>query len=303
MLASVLLPDGLTHRPLTMADAEATHALFAAAEKHDTGEVAVELEDIQGDWQRPSFDLAAHSVGVFEGETLVAAGEVYRGRRGEATVHPDHRGRGIGSWLVSWAEECARRSGGTVVGQTAPAGSSAEQLLRSLGYREGWTSWVLEVPPGSAIEPQPLPDGYRLRDFVPGQDAETAFRVIEDAFNEWPDRQPSTPGDWAANTINRPGFEPWQLRLVDAPDGEAVGAAFTVLAGDFAFVDQVAVRADQRGRGIARALLVDAFERAREQGISRSELSTDSRTGALPLYEHVGMVVTKTYRHWMTDLT
>ena len=98
MLASVLLPDGLTHRPLTMADAEATHALFAAAEKHDTGEAAVELEDIEGDWQRPSFSLAQHSVGVFEADTLVAAGEVYRGRRGEAAVHPDHRGRGIGSW-------------------------------------------------------------------------------------------------------------------------------------------------------------------------------------------------------------
>jgi GNAT superfamily N-acetyltransferase len=297
------LPGGLGHRPLTPDDAVAAHAVFAASELHDTGEVAVELEDIKGDWQRPSFDLAAHSVGVFEGETLVAAGEVYRGRRGEATVHPDHRGRGIGSWLVRWTEECARRSGGTAVGQTVPADSPAGAMFQALGYREGWTSWVLEVPPGSQIVPQPLPAGYRLRDFVPGQDEDTAFRVIEDAFNEWPGRQPSTLGDWAANTINRPGFEPWQLRLVDAPDGEAVGAAFTILAADVAYVDQVAVRADQRGRGIARALLVDAFERAREQGISRSELSTDSRTGALPLYEHVGMVVTKTYRHWMTDLT
>ena len=285
-----------------MADAEATHAVFAASEKHDTGEVAVELEDIEGDWQRPSFSLAEHSVGVFEDGALVAAGEVYKGRRGEAAVRPDHRGRGIGSWLVRWTEECARRSGGTVVGQTAPAGSSAEELFRSLGYRQGWTSWVLEVPAGRAIAPQPLPDGYRLRDFVPDHDDEVAFRIIEDAFNEWPDRQPSTLGDWSANTVKRAGFEPWQLRLVDSPGGEPVGAAFTILTGDVAYIDQVAVRADQRGRGIARALLVDAFERARDRGATRSELSTDSRTGALPLYEHVGMVVTRTYRHWMTDL-
>lgn len=301
-LSAVPLPAGLTSRALTRSDAAATFAVFAAAEKHDTGDVSVELEDIEGDWQRPSFDLASHSVGVFDGEQLVAAGEVYRARRGEASVHPEHRGRGIGTWLARWVEDCARRGGGTVVGQTAPAGSSAEALLTALGYREAWTSWVLEVPAGSALQPQPLPTGYRLRDFVPGQDDEVAFRVIEDAFNEWPDRPASTLGDWSANTIRRPGFEPSQLRLAENSDGEVVAAAFTVHSGDFAYVGQLAVRRDQRGRGLARSLLVDAFARGRERGLTRCELSTDSRTGALPLYEHVGMVVTKTYRHWQVDL-
>lgn len=303
LVTSAPLPQGLTHRPLTRTDASATHAVFAAAEQHDIGEVAVELEDIESDWQRPSFDLATQSVGVFDGSELVAAGEVYQGRRGEASVHPDHRGRGIGTWLVRWTEDCARRSGGTVVGQTVPADSPAERMFRALGYQEGWTSWVLEVPTGSSIEPQPLVEGYRIRDFEPGRDEESAFRVIEDAFNEWPDRQPSTLGDWVARTTARPGFEPWQLRLTDSPDGEVVGAAFTILSGDCGYIDQLAVRADQRGRGLARALLVDAFERARERGVTRSELSTDSRTGALPLYEHVGMAVTKTFRHWQTNVS
>jgi GNAT superfamily N-acetyltransferase len=299
----VPLPAGLTHRALTPADAPATFAVFAASEKHDTGEVAIELEDIESDWQRPSFDLSTQSVGVFDGDDLVAAGEVYKGRRGEASVHPEHRGRGIGTWLVRWTEDCARRSGGTVVGQTVPADSPAERMFQALGYREGWTSWVLEVPSGSAIEPQPLPEGYRLRDFVPGQDEHAAFRVIEDAFSEWPDRQASTLGDWAARTTQRPGFEPWQLRLTESPEGQVVGAAFTILAGECGYIDQLAVRSDHRGRSLARALLVDAFERARAKGLTRSELATDSRTGALPLYEHVGMVVTKTYRHWQIDLT
>ena len=78
--------------------------------------------------------------------------------------------------------------------------------------------------------------------------------------------------------------------------------AFVVKAGDFGYVAQLAVRRDQRGRGLARALLVDAFERARAHGAVRSELSTDSRTGALGLYEKVGMVVTKTYHHWQKNL-
>jgi len=58
-----------------------------------------------------------------------------------------------------------------------------------------------------------------------------------------------------------------------------------------AFIGVLAVRRDQRHRGLAQALLVDAFARGREHGASRSALSTDSRTGALTLYEKVGMEV------------
>ena len=296
------LPDGVVSRPLEPTDARAMYELFAASELADTGEVAVEPEDIEGDWQRPSFDLAAESIGVFEGSTLVAAAEVYKTRRAEATVHPDHRGRGIGTWLAHWVEDCSRRRGGHLVGQSVPVGSSAEQLYRSLGYREGWRSWVLVVPEGASIEPQALPHGYRLRDLVPGEDEQVAYRLVEDAFNEWPDRQPSTFEDWAAGSVRRPGFEPWQVRFACEPDGTPVGVAFTIVADGCGYVDQLAVRAERRGRGLARALLVDAFERARDHGATRSELATDSRTGALPLYEHVGMRVSKSYQHWMTDV-
>ncbi|KGN42148.1 GNAT family N-acetyltransferase [Knoellia aerolata] len=296
------LPAGLTARPCRPTDAADVFAVFAAAEEHDTGEVAVELEDIEGDWHRPSFSLERDSVAVLDGDVMVAAGEVYKGRRAEVTVHPDHRGRGIGTWLAEWAREAAARNGGSVVGQTVPAGGEAEAFFRALGYERGWTSWVLEVPEGAAIEPQPLPEGYGLRDFVPGEDDEVVHRLVDDAFNEWPERQPSSFEDWAAITVRRPGFEPWQIRLATDPTGTPVGTAFVIKAGDFGYVDQLAVRRDQRGRGLARALLVDAFERARARGAVRSELSTDSRTGALGVYEKVGMVVTRTYHHWQTAL-
>ena len=54
---------------------------------------------------------------------------------------------------------------------------------------------------------------------------------------------------------------------------------------------RLAVREDQRNRGLAQALLVDSFARGREHGSVRSALSTDSRTGALSLYQKVGMEV------------
>lgn len=301
-MCAMELPAGYAARAHTSADAEAVFALMHAAETHDLGEPAIELEDIQGDWARGSFDLATESIGVWHGDQLAATGEVFKGRRADAAVHPDHRGRGLGTWIADWLEACARANGSRLVGQSVPGGSQAERFLQARGYREGWTSWVLQLPAGATIEPQPLPEGYSLRDFAGGTDGRTAFQLIEDAFNEWPDREPSRYEDWAPRGPLRPGFEPWQIRFAVDPGGIEVGACYTILAGETGFVDQIAVRADQRGRGLARALLVDAFARAREHGATISELSTDSRTGALGLYEHVGMKVTQTWRHWMTDL-
>ena len=201
-----------------------------------------------------------------------AAGEVFKGRRADASVHPDHRGRGIGTWLADWLEECARASGSKLVGQTVPGDTDPERFFQARGYRPGWTSWVLQVPADRTIEPQPLPEGYTLREFAGPADGRVAFQLIEDAFNEWPDRDPSSFEDWAPRGPLRPGFEPWQIRFVVDPQGTEVGVCYTILAGGTGYVDAIAVRRDQRGLGLARALLVDAFERARDHGATVSEL-------------------------------
>ncbi|KGN34627.1 GCN5 family acetyltransferase [Knoellia sinensis KCTC 19936] len=296
------LPDGFTVRPHVPADAQAVCDVVAATELVDAGEAAIELEDIQGDWARASFDLATESIGVWDGDRLVAFGEVFKGRRAEGGVHPEFRGRGIGTWLADWVEELARSQGSRLVGQTVPGGSHPEEFFRARGYREGWTSWVLQLPQEATIAPQPLPAGYSLREFAGGGDGRIAFQLIEDAFGEWPDRDPSSYDDWAPRGPLRPGFESWQIRFVTDDSGTDVGVAYTILADRTGYVDAIAVRRDQRGLGLARSLLSDAFQRAREHGATISELSTDSRTGALGLYEHVGMNVTQTWRHWMTDL-
>lgn len=58
-----------------------------ASEVHDVGEALIDDEDIVGDWQRPSFDLASQSVGVLDNGTLIAFAEVFKGRYADATVH------------------------------------------------------------------------------------------------------------------------------------------------------------------------------------------------------------------------
>ncbi len=297
------LPPGLTARPLTLDDLDAAFAVYSGAELEDSGHLALEPEDIAGDWARPSFDLATDSIGVFEGERLLGAAEVTRGgSRSEGAVLPGERGRGIGSWLATWIEHRARAMGSRRVGQVAPDGSLSQRLLLGRGYRLGHTSWVLELPAGRAVAERPLPEGYAI---VTGDTADrerAAYAVIQDAFDEWEGRTRESFEDWAATTVRRPGAQPWQLRVVEH-GGLVVGASFTILDSQgVGFVDQLAVERTHRGKGLAQALLADAFAGARERGATRSELSTDSRTGALDLYLKVGMEVTQVWTHLVTDL-
>ena len=224
------LPAGLATRPLTLADARAVHAVMAAQELEDVGEVFVEEADIVADWQRPSTDLASSSLGVLDGGTLVAYAEITHADRADAAVHPAYRRRGIGTALSGWVRDTARARGATIVGSPVPLGSPGDRMLASLGYGERWRSWVLRLPDGRDIEPQPLPGGYLVRTAESDADRRAAFEVKEDAFLEWSEREREPFDDWTATSIRRPGFEPWNLRVAVDPGGEVVGMCFVVLA-------------------------------------------------------------------------
>ena len=290
------LPAGLTTRALTRADATAVFETIAAQELVDVGEVEIEEADIVADWQRPGHDLSTRSVGVFDGDLMVGYGEVTYADRGDAAVLPAHRGRGIGTWLAHWMQDTARRHGSTIVGMPVPQGSTGDRLLESLGYHVRWTSWVLALPEGARIPERPLPEGYVAREATEDEH-EACWTVQEDAFLEWSVRERDTFEEWRATTTQRPGFEPWNLRVVTDPAGEVVAMAVVQQGPECAYIARLATRKDQRGRGLAQALLVDSFAVAAEHGSTRSELSTDSRTGALGLYERVGMEVTSIWVH------
>ena len=271
------------------------------SERDSVGQISIELADIVADWQRPSFDIARQSVGVVHGDRLVGYAEVYLGRWADAAVSLDHRGHGIGTALAHWTQRISRRDGQGLVGMPVPLGSAAERLLAGLGYRVLWTSWVLAIPEGATIDVQPVPAGCTIRSAQGEADYRAAHRVVDEAFLEWSERDPESYDDFAAGTVLRPGFAPWQFRLAIGSDGAVMAVSVVMVDDDLGYVAKLAVRRGHRGRGLARALLVDSFEAARAHGCTRFELSTDSRTGALGLYERVGMQVTSTWRHWAID--
>ncbi|MBO0845377.1 MAG: GNAT family N-acetyltransferase [Nocardioides sp.] len=292
-MRDLTLPDGLTARVLTHDDVQAVYQVHAAQEQADIGKVEIELADLVSDWSRPSWDISTSTIGVMDGSRVIAYAEVTGHDRADCAVHPDYRRRGIGTALAGWLQDTVRGQGGSEYGSPVPEGSPADRLLEKLGYRVRWTSWVLSLPEGKEIPERPLPEGYTVRAADPTE-YPAVHTVIEDAFLEWSVRDRESYEDFEASVIRRPGFEPWMLRVVVDPAEAVVGVAWlTMYEGEQreAFVSRLAVRRDQRHRGLAQALLVDSFARGREHGAARSALSTDSRTGALALYQKVGMEV------------
>ncbi|GAB3775281.1 GNAT superfamily N-acetyltransferase [Nocardioides ginsengisegetis] len=288
------IPSGYTTRPLEQGDATAVFELMAAQERHDIGEAVIEEADIVGDWARPSHDLGASSLGVFVGGHLVGYGEVVGHERGDAAVHPDHRGRGLGTAIATWMQDKARERGYSVIGMPVPADSPGDRLLEGLGYHVRWNSWVLQLPEGATIPDRELPEGYAVRTAEESEYA-ACWTVQEDAFLEWADRDREPFEDWQAEIVGRPGFAPWQLRCVTDASGSVVAMANVQLGPAGGFIARLATDKNERGRGLAQCLLVDSFREAVAHGAKSCELSTDSRTGALSLYEKVGMVVTSNW--------
>ena len=293
------LPEGLTSRPLSLDDAEAVTALITAEELHDVGTVDVDLDEVVSEWQRPSYDLATSSVGVFDGGRLIAYADLVHPDFGYTGVLPTERGRGIGTWLADWLEALARSRGADLISNQVPQGGPAFRLLVARGYRERWTAWDLELPEGAEIAAQPLPDGYAIREARPDEH-ELFYEVIEDAFSEW--RSRGSLEDFAAMVWGRSGHEPWNLRVCTASDGTVAGATHVHLTGDSGYVARIAVRKDRRGLGLGGAMLADAFTMTRQHGAVRCYLATDSRTGALALYEKVGMRVSSAWVNLALDL-
>jgi ribosomal protein S18 acetylase RimI-like enzyme len=171
-------------------------------------------------------------------------------------------------------------------------------LLEAEGYERRWEEWWFDIALDAEPSAPVLPAGHAIRSTVPGRDERAAFDLIERAFSEFPERPPRPFDDWAATELGRPGFAPDLLALAVRGD-DVVGAVLVTFDEGEGFVEQLAVAREHRGRGLARALLQQAFGVTWRRGGRTCGLATDSRTGARRLYEHVGMRVRKTYYEYV----
>jgi mycothiol synthase len=302
------LPAGLRSRPAKDGDVDVVTEIVAAVETAMVGEADIDREDIIADWRRPSFDLERQSLLVLDEGRPVAEAEVVPSRgRADVSVHPGARGRGIGAALLDWTETATlalRREGDppSISQYVHDADVDAVALLTSRGYEPRWHSWSLRMElERPQDEPPDLPPGIEARAFDRERDARDVHRLIQDAFSEWRSWRPVAFEDWKAMTLDRSDFDPGLVVLLaDGP--ELIGVALCLAADGEGWIDQLAVRASHRRRGLGRALMGLGFAVLSRAGCRRAGVATDSRTGALALYEGVGMRINNSFTNYAKEL-
>ena len=219
-------------------------------------------------------------------------------------VHPEHRGRGIGSALFDRIEE---RAAEQLAGANAPrfrhsisgSDSAAVAMVTARGLRPIRHYWHMQINLDGPVEPGPAPDGIEIARIEPAGDLRTVHAILAAAFVGDPGDHPEPIDRWLEEHASNPSYDPtlWLL----ARDGNVPIAALTASADDdTGWVDWLAVLASHRGRGIGAALLRRSFATFAARGLRRVLVNVDAEnvTGATAVYERVGMRVVNRWELW-----
>jgi len=259
-------------------------------------------EDLVWTWHLPTTDLGRDTRIVLDGETLVAYGEATWKHPGEggplflfAWVHPQARGAGIETWLMSWGETLADERGSDGIRTDAPDVDGARHdLLRSRGYVHVRSSFTMSKSLEADEDVGTVPPGVEIRPYEDA-DERVLHEVNEASFAEhWGFRPTSL--ESFNEELHGDDWDPSLVFLADV-NGETVGHAIAFQFRTCGHVGSLGVLKEWRGRGIATALLRRTFAELARRGMREVRLGVDAQTphGAVALYERVGMSIYRRY--------
>ena len=233
-------------------------------------------------------------------------------------VAPERLGQGIGTYLLEWARDLAlRRLGEAAEGARVSLSAGVDtkhQPSMDLMRGAGWSlvRYFLEMRIDFAGEPAAptLPAGIMVRTFVPGADDILTYQAIDEAFRDhygFVERPLEAGLERLRHRMSLPTFDPslwWVAREGDT----VVGACLCEPSADgdetIGYVGSLSVRRPWRSRGLAKALLLNAFGELFRRGRKAVTLHVDAQnlTGATGLYEAVGMKESERYAAFETEL-
>ena len=262
--------------------------------------------------------LIRDSAGELVGYAHLDPTDPIEGPAAELTIHPDHRGKGLGRLLLGAVEQAS--PDGRLRLWAHGAHSGAEALAMHAGYRRTRVLWQMRKSLLAHLPPLEIPDGVRFRQFEQGKD-EAAWTALNNAaFAEHPDQ-----GGWSEDDIllreKEPWFDPAGFLLAERiPIGQAdddpdlIGFHWTKIHGATSEIAHehtgahahepigevyvLGVHPSARGMCLGPALTIAGLRYLRRRGLRQVMLYVDeSNTAAISIYTGLG------FTRWDTDVS
>jgi mycothiol synthase len=292
---------GFDTRPVRKTDLDDVVGLLEAADEALGLPPESIREELTWTWNLPRTNLERDTRILRDADAVIAYGEaMWNQDEGgplhlSVRVHPDYRGRGIGSWLLAWGESLASERGSEGVRAfAADADAQAQALLRSRRYVHVRSGYTMRKDLEPDEDPGTPPAGVTIRRYDDA-DERVLYEMDQASFAE----------HWGFRPTSFESFneelhgEDWDPSLVflAQTSGTRVGYVVSFLFQTCGYVANLGVLKEWRGRGIGKALLHRSFAELASRDMPEVRLNVDAQNvhGAVALYESVGMSVYRRY--------
>ena len=214
-------------------------------------------------------------------------------------VRPD--ARAIEPAMLDWAEAHFRTRRAELELTCAGDDALRRQLLAARGYSDrGPAENMRAYDPAQPRAPVVLPPGYRLSDLATFTDAAAYCQLERVAFNnDYIDL------NWFGGKTAAPGYDPHLHVIVLSPEGApvAVAHAWADEVTGTAEIDPVATHPNHRRRGLAQAVIIEAFRRLAARSVGTAWIGSGPEPNPSNLlYESLAPIHTWRYWRWAMPL-